>query len=271
MHGLMRKETVQPHIRCTKDDISPYVILPGDPGRARYIGKEFLRNGRIAAESREFVTYRGEYKEIPITVTSTGIGSPSTAIATEELINLGAKVLIRVGTCGGALKRDIPIGSLIIPLASIRDEGTTREYLPPEFPAVADYQVVKALENAAKKANFRYYVGINRTHDAFYGRTSSLKRWGGIYEEPRMKDWSYPLLSSEMEAAPLFLIALIRGVKAGAVLAVNANPEPLREITLGEIDFSAPATEADSIEAKRAEERAIITALEAMVQLAKGG
>ena len=86
-----------------------------------------------------------------------------------------------------------------------------------------------------------------------------------------MKDWSYPLLSSEMEAAPLFLIALMRGVKAGAVLAVNANPEPLGEITLGKIDFSAPATEADPIKAKKAEERAIITALEALVQVARGG
>jgi len=113
MRGLIGKEMVQSHIYCTKDDISPYVVLPGDPSRARRIGKEFLRNGRVVAENREFTTYRGEYKGIPITATSTGIGSPSTAIATEELINLGAKVLIRVGTCGGALKRDIPIGSLI--------------------------------------------------------------------------------------------------------------------------------------------------------------
>lgn len=255
---------IQPHIYCRKRDVSDIVLLPGDPARAELIGKKYLK-GKLVAKNREFITYTGYYKERKISVTSTGIGCPSTAIATEELINIGAKVLIRVGTCGGALKRNIPLGSVIIPTASIREEGTTKEYLPPEFPAVADFSVVNNLINAAQKLNYKYFVGIDRTHDAFYARSEVLKNWGKIYEDARMKNWNYPLLSSQMECSILFLISLMRGAKAGAVLAVNAEPRPLKEIVKGKYKFTVPKTKSSKKEAIRSEERAIITALEASV------
>ncbi len=214
----------QPHIKITKQDIAPIVLMPGDPMRASYIANKYFEKALCIAKNREFWTYTGRYKGVEISITSTGIGSPSTAIAVEELCNCGAKVLIRVGTCGGSLKKEILPGSVIIPTASIREEGTTKEYLPPEFPAIADLDVIKTLETAAQNSGFRFYTGINRTHDAFYGQPSNLQKWGSIYQNTRMKNWQYPLLSSEMECAPLFLIGLLRGVKTGAVLAVNANP-----------------------------------------------
>lgn len=255
----------QTHIPCSKKDIGKIVLLPGDPQRSKLIGEKYLDGGRLVASYREFVTYTGFYRGIKISVTSTGIGSASTAIAVEELINMGAKALIRVGTCGGALKSEILPGSIIIPTAAIREEGTTKEYLPPEFPAIADMEIVQILSDTAKRLGYKYFKGINRTHDAYYGQSSNLKRWGSIYLNKRMKDWSYPLLSSEMECAPQFLISLLRGVRAGAVLAVNANPEPLKEIMEGTYDFDTPVSKIRSKEAKASTDRAIKTALEASI------
>lgn len=259
----------QPHILLGKANVSPYVLLPGDPARAVYIAKKYLQNNKLLAQNREFTSYSGAYKGLPITITSTGIGCPSTAIAVEELINLGARVLIRVGTCGGALKKEIKPGAIVIPTACIREEGTTGEYIPYQFPAVADRFVVNALEQSANNLKFRYYVGINRTHDAFYGRAANLKQWGAPYLDPRMKTWPYPLLSSEMECAPLFLISLLRGVQAGAVLAVNSYPEDLRDIVLGKQPFSMPNSKINTNEAKKSIDRAILTALNAILLLSK--
>lgn len=259
----------QPHLLCTKKGISKIVLLPGDPARAKYIAEKYLANSKFVSQNREFTIYKGFYKNTMITVTSTGIGSPSTAIAVEEVINCGAKVLIRVGTCGGALKKEIKAGSIIIPTASIREEGTTKEYLPCEFPAIADFNVVQALIQSAENLKLKYYVGINRTHDAFYGQSENLKRWGSIYVNPRTKNWKYPLISSEMECAPLFLIGTLRGVKTGAVLAVNANPEPLKEIITGEFKFNVPQTKINTTESEKSIDRAIQTALEASILLKK--
>ncbi len=262
-------KNLQVHIPCDPKEIAQIVLLPGDPARAKLIGEKYLEKGKLVVSYREFVTYTGYYKGLKITVTSTGIGGPSTAIAVEELINLGAKILIRVGTCGGALKKEIKVGSVIIPTASIREEGTTKEYLPPEFPAIADFQVVQALIDSVKNLGFRYYVGINRTHDAFYGQSKNIKQWGSIYTNPRMKNWAYPLLSSEMECAPLFLIGTLRGVKTGAVLAVNANPEPLKELIEGKFKFDIPVSKIQTKEAKASIDKAIKTALEASLLLEK--
>lgn len=257
----------QTHIPCDPREVSNIVLLPGDPARAKYISDNFLGKSKLVASYREFVTYTGFYKGIKITTTSTGIGSPSTAIAVEELIDIGARILIRVGTCGGALKKEIKAGSIIIPTAAIREEGTTKEYLPAEFPAVADFRVIQALIDSAKQQEYRYYAGINRTHDAYYGQSRNIKQWGSIYLNPRMRNWSYPLLSSEMECAPLFLIGTLRGVMTGAVLAVNANPEPLKEIMEGKVDFDVPVSKIKSAEAKASTDRAIQTALEASLKL----
>lgn len=218
---------LQPHIKCKKGDISKYVLIPGDPKRVRRIGN-FLENVKEISFNREFLTLVGTYKDIKITATSTGIGAPSAAIAIEELINIGAEVLIRVGTCG-ALKKGINSGDLIIPYASVRAEGTSREYIDIEFPAVASPSVYHSLINSAKDNNFTYHTGVNRTHDAFYEHIDNFIKWGSIYRDKRMKNWDYPLVSSEMECSIAFLLPMLRGKKSGCVLAVN-TPEPLDEV-----------------------------------------
>lgn len=219
---------MQTHLKINPRDISPYVLLPGDPARVDQIGTK-LKKFKIIANNREFRIGLGEYKNKIITVCSTGIGCPSTAIATEELINAGAEYLIRVGTCGGAWQKNIMAGSLIIPTACVRDEGATNEYIPLGFPAIADTQITNALANSAKKLKQKYYTGINRTHDAFYGNQESILKWGKYLLDKNWKNYDTPILSSDMETSALFIVATLRGAKAGCVLAVNANPEPLRE------------------------------------------
>jgi uridine phosphorylase len=252
---------MQPHIRCKKGDISEYVLLPGDPARVKTI-TNFLENAKEVANNREFLTYRGKYKGVDITVTSTGIGCPSAAIAVEELANLGAKVFIRIGTCG-ALRKGIKTGDLIIPFAAIRAEGTSKEYIPLEFPAVADPEVFHALVDSAKKQKFKFFTGINRTHDAFYEHINNFIKWGDIYLDERMQNWRYPLVSSEMECAIVFLLPLLRGLRAGCVLTVN-TPEPLDEVVK---DPNMIYRLEESTSAKSGIENAIKTALEAIVTL----
>lgn len=222
----------QPHLKITSADISPLVLLPGDPARVNVIGQQ-LESFRIIANNREFRVGVGYYGQRKFTVCSTGIGCPSTAIAVEELIQAGAKYLIRVGTCGGAWRSDISAGSVVIPTAAVRDEGATAEYIPLGFPAVADPDVVLALRSAAKKNAARAFAGINRTHDAFYGSQSAMLKWGGYLLDEQWKTAETPILSSDMETSAVFVIASLRGVKAGCILAVNAEPEPLKQRLMG--------------------------------------
>jgi uridine phosphorylase len=218
---------MQPHIKCQEGDIAKIVLIPGDPARVKKI-VTYWDEAKEVANNREFLTYTGKYKGIPISATSTGIGGPSAAIAVEELANIGAKAFIRIGTCG-AFKKEINPGDLIIPFAAIRAEGTTKEYVPAEFPAVADPNIFRTLEETAKEKSFVYFTGINRTHDAFYEHLDNMLRWGDIYKDKRMSKWNTPLVSSEMECSTVFLVAMLRGLKCGTILSVNTT-EPLDEI-----------------------------------------
>lgn len=224
---------MQPHIECTKGDIAPIVLLPGDPKRVELIAS-FLDEYKIIADHREFRTATGTYQGIPVSITSTGIGCPSTAIAVEELIACGATTLIRVGTCGGAWREDIKPLSVIIPTASVRDEGTTLEYIAQGFPAVADTDVISALAASSKEQNILSHKGINRTHDSFYAPDRSVAKWGEFYLDPRFKNTPSPIISSDMETSALFVLASLYGVRAGAVLAVDAEPTPLKSMALRE-------------------------------------
>ncbi len=254
-----------PNLKIESELISKYVLLPGDPGRVDLIGKK-LKKFKIFGQNREFRIGQGYYRGILITVCSTGIGCPSTAIATEELIKAGAKVLIRVGTCGGAWKFEIKEGSLIIPTASIRDEGTTKEYIDQSFPAVANFEVIDALIESAKKRKQKYFVGINRTHDAFYGNFESITKWGKYLLDDK-KNIDMPILSSEMESSALFVIACLRGVRAGAILAVNSKPEPLLERLKGQ--KKKVITESSLDLTKKTVEKMIDVVLEAILILNK--
>ena len=149
---------MQYHIQCKKEDVGKYVILTGDPKRCVNIAKYF-DNAKLIADSREYVTYTGTLDGVKVSVTSTGIGGPSAAIAMEELVKCGADTFIRVGTCGG-MDLKVKGGDIVIASGAIRMEGTTKEYAPIEFPAVADFGIVNALDAAAEKYGYTHHVGV---------------------------------------------------------------------------------------------------------------
>lgn len=146
------------HIKTGKNEIGKYVILPGDPKRSAKIAA-YLDDAKLVADNREFVTYTGYLEGEKVSVTSTGIGGPSAAIALEELVHCGADTFIRVGTCG-AMQLDIMGGDIVVATGAVRMEGTSKEYAPIEYPAVASYPVIQALTKACETTGVRYHTGI---------------------------------------------------------------------------------------------------------------
>ncbi len=207
----------QYHLQIKPGDVGRYVILPGDPGRVEMIAA-FLKDAREVACHREFRTYTGYLDGVKVSVTSTGIGSPSAAIAVEELIAVGADTFIRVGTAG-MIQDYFDANDCIIATGAVRDEGTTLHYEPLSYPAVADYRVVQALVWAAKKNSKGHHVGIIQSKDGFYGETEPET----IPVEPKLRyQWSAwkkgGVLASEMEAAALFVVSSIRKARTGCIL-----------------------------------------------------
>lgn len=214
----------QYHIGLKAGDVGKYVILPGDPKRCKKIA-EYFDNAELIADRREFVTYTGFLNGEKVSVTSTGIGGPSSAIAMEELVNVGADTFIRVGTCGG-MEVNVKGGDVVIATGAIRMEGTSKEYAPIEFPAVSDLDITNALVTAAKNLNFEYHTGVVECKDSFYGQHSP-DRMPVSYE--LMNKWEawkrLGCLASEMESAALFIVASTLKVKAGSVFLTVANQE----------------------------------------------
>ena len=228
----MEKDGKQYHVALQRGDVGKYVLLPGDPGRCEPISHLF-DNPRHVATNREYVTYTGTLDGVPVSVTSTGIGCPSAAIALEELVRCGADTFIRVGT-SGHIQKDSVSGELAIISAAIRDEGTSRHYMPIEFPAVADLEVIQALQVAAKKAGARSRTGITQSKDSFYGQHEPERM--GVANEliARWRAWEIGgAICSEMEASALFVIASMLRVRAGGVMMVHAKePMPPLDILL---------------------------------------
>ncbi|MDG6939523.1 MAG: uridine phosphorylase [Nitrososphaerota archaeon] len=217
---------VQYHISCKKGDVARYVLLPGDPGRVKRIAAEW-DDSRKVAEHREYITYTGRYHGAAISCTSTGIGGPAAAIAIEELLRVGADTLLRVGTTGGLSKR-IGIGDLIITTGAVRLDGTSGQYVMPGYPAVASYEVVTALVEAAERSGARYHVGITASSDSFYtgqGRPG-FRGYRSHASEVLLEDVRRAnVLNFEMETSTLFTLSGIYGSRAGSVCAVVANRE----------------------------------------------
>ena len=161
------------HIDVKKGEVGRYVILPGDPGRCEQIAS-FLETPKLIASNREFVTYSGTLLGEKVSVTSTGIGGPSAAIALEELCHCGADTFIRVGTCGG-MDTKVKGGDLVIASGAVRMEGTSKEYAPLEFPALAHIDIVNALREGARKLGLRNHVGVVQCKDSFYGQHEPTK------------------------------------------------------------------------------------------------
>ncbi len=205
-------------------DVGKYVILPGDPKRCEKIAA-FLDDSALIADKREFVTYTGFLNGEKVSVTSTGIGGPSASIAMQELYNCGADTFIRVGTCGG-VDIDVKGGDVVIATGAIRMEGTSKEYAPIEFPAVADYGIVNALCNAAKKNKFTYHVGVVQCKDAFYGQHSPGKMPVSYELLNKWQAWkALGCKASEMESAALFIVASYLNARCGSVFLTVANQE----------------------------------------------
>ena len=153
----------QYHIGMSENDVGRYVLLPGDPARTDKIA-QYFDNPQLVAFNREYKTWTGTLNGVKVSVMSTGMGGPSTAIGLEELYKIGADTFIRVGTCGG-IDLDVKAGDLVIASGAIRKEGTSREYTPIEFPAVADFHLTSILVKSAQKLDYPYHVGIVECKD----------------------------------------------------------------------------------------------------------
>ena len=204
------------HIRLKKGDVGRYVLLPGDPFRTDLIATYF-DEPKLIAHNREHKTWVGKLDGVPVAVTSTGMGCPSAAIALEELIKCGADTFIRVGTAGRVCDAafDETLDG-VINTAAVRDEGTTIHYIPIEYPAVADRHLVDALAVAAENLGYHYAEGITQSKDSFYGQHMPA--------EARLKErWEAwrrgNVMTSEMEAAALFVISSIRGCRAASIMS----------------------------------------------------
>ena len=216
---------VQYHIRCKPGDVARYVLLPGDPARVGLMVSRWAE-GREVASEREHVTATGVLRDGgPISACSTGAGGGSTASALEELIVIGADTFIRVGTCG-AIQRHIECGDVVIHTGAVRLDGTSPQYVRPEYPATAHYQVVLALVQAAERLGVRYHLGVSASTASFYtgqGRPG----WNG-YSQSWMESLLPDLqragvLNFEMEAATIFTMLGLYGLRGGSVCAVVAN------------------------------------------------
>lgn len=205
-----------------------YAILPGDPGRVPKIAA-LLDKAAFYAQNREYTSYVGELEGERVLVMSTGMGGPSTAIGVEELWQIGVKTAIRIGTCGG-IELDVKGGDLVVAQAAIRMEGTSREYVPIEFPAVGNFDVTLALAEAAKASGRPYHVGVVQCKDSFYGQHQP-ERMPVSYE--LLNKWSAwqkaHTLASEMESAALFTVGQVLGMKTGCVLNVIWNKDRLKQ------------------------------------------
>lgn len=236
-----------PILQVNPEDLPAYAIVCGDPRRAEVISRK-LTNVRELAFAREYRTFVGEYDGVQLAVVSHGVGSPGAAVCFEELIRGGVKTLIRVGTAG-SYSADHPAGSLVVSTAAVRAEGLTHQLVPAGFPAVADSEITEELYVAALESEGIVKKGITVSVDAFFS---------GVVEMPHRQYKQAGAIAVEMEIAALFVIASLRGVRAGAILAIDGYADSdLADVYDPHTDVVADAVE-----------REIHSALRAVVKLA---
>ncbi|MCC6904420.1 MAG: nucleoside phosphorylase [Anaerolineae bacterium] len=221
-----RNEEIVYHLHLRKGDVGRYVLLPGDPGRVPLIG-QYFDNPQEIAYNREYRTITGTLLGEKVTVTSTGIGCPSTAIAVEELRMLGADTFIRVGT-SGMMQPFMQQGDVIITWGAVRDEYTSQQYMPLAFPAVADVDVTLALRQAAQKRGVRYHVGLTQSKDSFYGQHEPQRMPVGRELQERWQAWIQGgVLCSEMEASTLFVLSSVLKARASGIMIAGGSHQDL--------------------------------------------
>ena len=249
-------DEVQYHLGVGEGDVADTVLLPGDPERVPKITGVW-DSSEVVAEHREYHTATGEYDGVPISTTSTGIGSPSAAIAVEELARVGANTFLRVGSCG-AIQPGMAVGDLVITSGAVRQEGTSEEYVRAEYPAAADDRVVAALVAAAERLDYDYHVGVTASTDSFYagqGRPG-FEGFEAAGSDELVADLQEAnVLNIEMEASTICALANLYGLRAGAVCTVYANRVTGEFRTEGETRAAETASLATALLA-RMDERA---------------
>lgn len=214
------------HIGLSAEDIegARYAIIAGDPGRIHSIAQKF-DDPKPLAVNREYTSWLGSLEGQKVVAISHGIGGPSTSIVLEELHQLGVDTFIRVGTSGGMSLEVLP-GDAVIASGAIRAEGTTKEYLPIEYPAIADFEVTAALKKAAERLNLRHHIGVVQCKDSFYGQHSPERM--PVADELLFK-WNAWIkggaLASEMETAAEYIVCACLRARAGGVLLCVWNQE----------------------------------------------
>jgi len=230
MQTVQKVEQVK-HLPLKFGEVARYVIVPGDPNRVPVIAQS-LENVTNQGQNREFNAYKGTHKGIDVSVVSTGIGCPSTAIAVEELSYIGAEVFIRIGT-SGSVDKSAKKGDIFIATAAVRDDGTSKQYIPIEFPAIASHNVVSSLIKASENLNIDSKVGICQSKDSFFGETEPDRMPVAPYLDFKWKSWQGGGVgASEMEAATLFTLSQIKKIEAGAILAIEtSDKETIKKMT----------------------------------------
>ena len=224
MDNYKQQTDRQYHLALRPGDVGRYCLLTGDPGRCEKIAVYFDAP-RFVAQNREFTTWAGTLNGVEVCTVSTGIGGPSAAIAMEELAAVGVDTFVRVGTCGG-ISLKVRSSDIVIATGAVRMEGTSREYAPIEYPAVADFQVCQALTQAAERLGERWHAGVVQSKDSFYGQHSPARMPVSYELENRWEAWKrLGVLASEMESAALFTVAAALDVRCGAALGVVWNQE----------------------------------------------
>jgi len=236
-------------IRCLPGEIAPNVLVPGDPARARRIAHEWLTDAKLVMVQREFHSYTGSYEGVPVSVISTGVGSPGAAMVIQDLAKMGCDVVIRVGTAGSCVKKVKP-GDNVIGTAAVRDEGLTQKFVPTMYPATANLAVTNAIVQASRDKSADVHAGVVHTSDSFRSPALEKDIETSIYAG---------VLAFEMEAATVLTIAAIHGIKAGCIFSIDGY---VSNVAGGNV---VPDTEARN----RGIKCAIHSSLDAIVSLAK--
>ena len=199
--------------RCLPGEIAPHVLLPGDPGRARLIAEQYFDGGQLVMANREFHSYTGTYKGLPVSVISTGLGSPGAAMVMQDLARLGVRAAIRVGTCGTP-DPELRPGDMIVATGAVRDEGASKKHMPDIFPAVPDFDLTAALLGAARRLTDRVAYGLVLTSDGF--RYPGLAQESALYANAGVR-------GVDMECSTVMVLGQVCKVPSACVLSVDGH------------------------------------------------
>ena len=249
----VKDDEVQYHTGLSKKmvEAAEYVVLPGDPGRVQSLAEAYDPNARHLSTNREYTSWIADFHGHKVLVCSTGIGTPSTGIAIEELATIGLKHLLRVGTCGG-IQPETNLGDIIISSGAVRLEGTSSHYAPVEYPAVASIEFTNDMITAAKKEQVPYHVGITATSDTFWPGQERydnytgqiLRKWHGSMAEWR----NLNVLNFDMEVSCVLVMASVFRLHAACICGVVAKRDASEKIELEAKDVAQKNWEKVAVE-----------------------